>query len=89
MRIRKVYAYLAEKNTWRSAKFSRDALASRRVKNCLGAKKDKYTSDFFALPLLGLKKLPPILLFGTILLLNLTEFTYTVIWPIHLFGTRE
>ena len=33
---------------------------------------------------------PPILLFGTILLLNLTDLPpYTFIWPIRLFGTRE
>ena len=60
-------------------------------KNSSVLKKNKYTSDFFALLLFVLNNLPPpILLFGTILLLNLTDLLpYTVIWPIRLFGTRE
>ena len=48
--MHKVYAYSAEeKNTQRSANFSMDALGFTLGKNCFGAKKDKYTSEFFAL----------------------------------------
>ena len=60
-------------------------------KNCFGTKKDKYTSDFFALYYYLFWTIcpPPMLLFGAIVLLNLTDLPpYTDIWPLRLFGTE-
>ena len=50
MRIRIKFMHIRQKEIPRDPpSFLGMPLASRRVKNCFGAKKDKYTSDLFAL----------------------------------------
>ena len=68
--------------------FSSDALASQKIASEL--KKTNILVTFSHCTIICFEQFSPILLFGTILLLNLTDLPpYTIIWPIRLFGTRE
>ena len=66
---------------------------SRQVKQFgFGAKKTNILVTFSHYTIICFEQYAPplILLFGTILLLNLTDLPpYTFIWPIRLFGTQE